>query len=113
MIPSHQDSTAALPEPSYPFTVFRGETITEINGEEPQFTKVVLVQPAQDCIVALGMRFPIARFDDNDPIAVCVRERAEIIPQERKALNGPVVFRRWNRGLQKNSDQFTHQLTHP
>src|SRR6267142_3325550 len=110
MIARRKDSSAALSKTGDTLTVFRRKPLAGINCEEPQFIEVPMIQLTQDCIVAGGSNFPITRCHLDQPIAICVGERAEIFAQQRKTFNRPIVVSLRNSGLQENSNWLSHMF---
>ena len=94
MIARCQYPTASLMKARNAFTVSPAQTIAGINRKQPEFIDVALVKNTQDLIVALSVCFAIARSD------FVTTKRSEMIAQQRKSIDVPIVFDVRNRGLQ-------------
>lgn len=94
MIARCQYPTASLMEARDAFAVCLAQTIAGINRKQPELINIRLVENTQHVIVAFRIRFAIARRD------FVITERGEMITQQRKSIDVPVVFDVWNRGLQ-------------
>jgi hypothetical protein len=105
-----ENAAAALVKTRDSFAVGVGQSVSGIDGKQPKLVDISLIEHAQDGVVAVCVCLSIACSDFVKRDAVVVFERREMISQQRKPRDVPIVFRRRNSRLQQDVNRISHDL---
>src|SRR5215218_2475861 len=109
MVARGEYAAAALPEPRDAPTVGLGQSVARVHREEPELVEVRRVEAAQDFVVAFGVSLSVSRDDFASRTAFVVPERAEVLAQQRKPSDVPVVLDGRDGRLQKDAYGSAHK----
>src|SRR5258706_1549442 len=109
VIARRHNAAAALAKAGDALTVGHTQPITIIDREQPQLVKVGLIKTAQNRIVAGCVSLAITRLHVTELVAGSVFDRTQLIAQQRKPADVPVVFGEGNGSLQQDANRSCHR----
>ena len=108
VVASREDSAAAFVKARDAFAIGLRQTVSGVDREEPELVEVRGIERAQHRIVARSVFLTIPRRDLVTRSSLLVFDRTEMIPQQRKPVDVPIVFDRRDSSLQKYLYRIVH-----
>ncbi len=107
VISCDQQSAASLVKPNNALAVCGGEAVPRVHGEQPEFIDVRAIEHAQHRILR-SHGGAIARRHAEEWMAGLVDQRGQIVGEQGKAPNVPVIISGGNGRLQQDVDRSRH-----